>query len=112
MLDARTAVHGATILMFPSRPGAAEGFTFADRMALQSWSMRATALGYGRVLIEPGCPGGGPDRASYALIYRRNDPWSRWGLSRGPGGITVWCSLTGADHGDFRTMDAALASLG
>ena len=107
----RSVVHGATILMFPAR-AAAGSFTWGDRMALQGWSLRAAALGYGRVLIEPGCPGGGPDRAAYALIYRRNDPWSRWGLSRGVDGINVWCSLTGADHGTFRTMDTALASLG
>lgn len=111
MIAACTAAPSAVILMFPTTPRAPEGFTWSDRMALQDWSRRAAAFGYGRMLIEPGCPGDGPDRAAYALIYRRNDPWSRWGLSRSPAGIMLWCSLTGTDHGIFRTMDAALASL-
>lgn len=104
------AVHTAAILPF-RMPGGTDGFTFMDRMALQGWSRRATAMGYGRVHIEPPRPGAGPDSAAFALIYRHNDPWSRYGLSRSAEGVTVWCSLTGHDLGAYPTMDAALATL-
>ena len=112
MNSAQIASQGATLLRFPiqNRP-VTDAFTWADRIALQSWSRRAASLGYGRLVIEPGRPGAGPDHAAYALIYRRNDPWSRWGLARGDDGITVWCSRTGADHGTFDSMDLALAAL-
>lgn len=112
MSSAQIVSQSATLLYFPvrNRP-AADAFTWADRMALQSWDRRATLGGYGRLMIEPGCPGAGPDRAAFALIYIRDDPWSRWGLSRGDDGITVWCSRTFADHGTFDTMDDALEAL-
>lgn len=111
-MSAHTVRQSATLLHFPirSRP-AADAFTSTDHMDLQRWNRRAALLGYGRMLIEPGCPGTGPDHAAYALIYCRDDPWSRWGLSRGEDGITVWCSRTGVDQGTFATMDAALAAL-
>ena len=104
--------QSATLLRFPVRssPGT-DAFTLADRMALNLWGRRATLVGYSRLVIEPGCPGAGPDRAAYALVYVKNDPWSRWGLSRGVDGITVWCSRTGADRGTFDAMDEALKSL-
>ena len=112
MNSVQTAPQSATLLHFPSqsRPKA-NAFTFSDRAALQSWNRRAALSGYGRLVIEPGCPGAGPDCAPYAAIYIRDDPWSRWGLTRGENGITVWCSRTGADCGTFDSMDLALATL-
>lgn len=116
-MNATTASRTATILPFRVPPGAmrmpacGDGFTLVDRLALQSWGRRAAATSYGRVHIEPPRPGAGPDSAAFALIYRRDDPWSRFGLSRGPAGITVWDSLTGQDLGDYPTMEAALAAL-
>ena len=112
MNSVHIARQSATLLRFPVRssPGT-DAFTLADRMALNLWGRRATLVGYSRLVIEPGCPGAGPDRAAYALVYLKDDPWSRWGLSRGVDGITVWCSRTGVDHGTFDAMDAALKSL-
>lgn len=116
MLTAHAPLRTATVFAFPTAtrppPGTvAQGFTVADRVALQGWSTRAALIGYSRVVIEPGMPGAAPDRASYALIYERNDPWSRWGLAREHGRIVAWCSRTGADLGEWDTMAAALAAL-
>ncbi len=111
----------ATILQFPLQRRLAGrlpegmappcGFTLQDRAALHNWINHAGAARYGRVVIEPGLPDTGPHCASYALVYCQNDPWSRWGLARNGQAITVWCSRTGTDCGEWPTMAEALATL-
>ncbi len=117
--------QSATILAFPAlrswdgaREGAGPGtrlgepenilFTMQDRIDLLQWSGGAHV---GRMLVEPGERGAGPDRASYALIYVRDDPWSRWGITRSAAGVVTWCCRSGRDLSVTRTIIQALAAL-
>ena len=102
---------GAVILAFPARGWQQEEglhFTFQDRVDLASWDRTRRS---GRLLIEHGQRNAGPDRAAFALIYLRDDPWSRWGLTRSHRGVLTWCCRTGQDVNCTPTMAAALAML-
>ena len=102
---------GAVILAFPARGWQQEDglhFTFQDRIDLATWDRSRRT---GRLLIEHGERGAGPDRAAFALIYVGSDPWSRWGLTRERWGVVTWCCRTGKDVNTAATMALALGAL-
>ncbi len=56
-------------------------------------------------------PGDFADMGNFLSLYRVGESWSRWVFARQGSVVTVWCSLTGADLGEFRNLDAAFQAV-
>lgn len=77
------------------------GFTCRDLMDLQRWD------GEGRLEVDPVA-----DRTGqYAMIYRGEEPWASWAITREGGRILVWDCVSLADIGRFNSMREALAAV-
>ncbi len=87
----------------------ANRFTLCDRMELSRWSDIAHARGDTRLVLHERLEGDPSDVGNYVAVYPAGDSWAAWGLSRRPGGIVVWDSVTGLDKGRFASMHEALS---
>ena len=93
------------VLAFRALPTAA-GFSSPDLIELLAWQADGRYL-----VIEPGMRGDAPDQAGFALVYRDDEPWASWGISRQGMGILMWDCVTHADIGRFDGVQAALDAL-
>ncbi len=82
-----------------------------DRMEVAKWRENARNCGYDRLVIHERVAGDPPEVGSFLSVYRRGEPWSRWGVTRMGDGIVAWCCVTGTDVGRFATIEAALLAL-
>ncbi len=80
-------------------------------MDVTSWQEPAFAQGYDRLVIHERAPCDPPDVDSFLSIYRRGEPWSRWGVARYGASVLAWCSVSGMDLGHFGSVGEALGSL-
>ncbi len=105
-------VSGGNVIPFAPRPHAVGArLSIKDRMDVTSWQEPAFAQGYDRLVIHERAPCDPPEVDSFLSIYRRGEPWSRWGVARCGSSITAWCSVSGMDLGQFGSMGEALGSL-
>ena len=77
-------------------------------MELGRWSEIANARGGERLVLHERLEGDPSDVGNYVAVYAAGCCWASWGLSRRPGGIVVWDSVTGLDSGRFASMHDAL----
>ena len=86
------------VIRFEGRQVAA-GFTCRDLVELQDWD-----TGGRRIEVDP-CA----DRmGQYAMIYRGQEPWASWAITREGGRVLVWDCISLADVGRFDCMRDAL----
>ncbi|MGI4976919.1 MAG: hypothetical protein ACRYG6_08250 [Janthinobacterium lividum] len=83
-------------------------FTLRDRLDLDRWGEIAQARGGVRLVVHERQDGDPSDVGNYAAVYAAGCCWASWGLSRRPGGIVVWNSVTGRDRGRFASVHEAL----
>ncbi len=84
-------------------------FTLRDRLDLDRWGEIAQTRGGVRLIVHERQDGDPSDVGNYAAVYAAGCCWASWGLSRRPGGIVVWNSVTGRDRGRFASVHDALA---
>jgi hypothetical protein len=82
-----------------------------DRIEVAKWRENACNFGYDRLVIHERAAGDPPEVGSFLSVYRRGEPWSRWGVTRMGDGIVAWCCVTGTDVGRFATVESALLAL-
>ncbi len=99
------------ILVFRSRVATCDGLTIRDRMDVAVWRENARNFGYDRLVVHERQAGDPPEVGSFLSVYKRGEPWSRWGVTRTEGGVLAWCCVTGADVGRFATVEEALLAL-
>ena len=83
-------------------------FTARDRVELEHWTEIAQQRGFDRLVLHERQEGDAADVGNYLAIYAAGCTWASWGLSRRPGGIVAWDSVSGLDRGRFRSMHDAL----
>ena len=82
-----------------------------DRMQVSIWQDKARLAGYDRMVIHDRDEGDASEVGSFLSVHRSGQAWSRWGFARAGARIRVWCSLTGADAGDFASLSEALQAV-
>jgi hypothetical protein len=101
----------SVVVAFKARSKVAVHLTSIDRMELSDWQEAARAAGYDRMNIHEcdGSPDG--EYGDFVCLHRRGEAWSRWGFARKGTKINVWCCLTGADIGEFPSVNAAFEAV-
>jgi hypothetical protein len=99
------------VLPFSPRPRTTAFLTPLDRMEIHRWRDHARGLGYDRMVIHDREPGDFSEMGNFLSLYRAGESWSRWVFARKGSVISVWCSLTGADLGEFRNLEAAFQAV-
>jgi hypothetical protein len=102
------AAPEAIIIPFPAAEFRQNRLTMRDRMRALAWAETARKLGYHRVVIRERHPEDDPQIGDHLAIYRAGEPWAAWGIARHGASLRVWRCATGADLGDFDTIDEAL----
>ncbi len=102
---------GGAIVAFRARISASASLTLLDRMEVVRWHEQAQRFGYDRLVIHERLAGDPPEVGSFLSVYRRGEPWSRFGITRLGGRILAWCCVTGADIGRFDSVAEALMAL-
>jgi hypothetical protein len=102
---------GAVIIPFPIRAPRSHRLTLRDRIAILAWDEAARLAGYDRVVIRERQPQDDPHIGDYLSVYRAGESWAAWGLARQGWTLRVWRCATGADIGDFPSIEAALAAI-
>ncbi|MBV9755852.1 MAG: hypothetical protein JO047_02245 [Alphaproteobacteria bacterium] len=97
----------AVVIPFP----AMTRLTMKDRIEVLKLSDAARANGYDRLLIRDRHPEDDPQLGDFLAIYRRGEPWASWGVQRRGPALHVWRCATGADLGEFRTVEEALDAI-
>jgi hypothetical protein len=110
MAQAQSLV-GAKILIFRPRLAKCASLTIKDRMDVAKWRENAGQFGYDRLVVHERLAGDPPELGSYLAVYRRGEPWARWGITRMGQGLMAWCCVTGNDVGSFATVEEALQAL-
>ena len=82
-----------------------------DRMQVSFWQDRARQAGYDRMVIHDRDEGDASEVGNFLSVYLRGQAWSRWGFARAGSCIRAWCCLTGADIGEFHSMNEALGAV-
>ncbi len=82
-----------------------------DRMQVGFWQDRARNAGYDRMVIHDRDAGDASEVGNFLSVYLHGQPWSRWGFARSGACIQAWCCLTGADVGEFTSLNEALTSV-
>ncbi len=80
-------------------------------MEVHRWREQARSFGYDRLVIHERLAGDPPEVGSFLSVYRRGEPWSRFGITRVAGRVLAWCCRTGSDIGRFDSVSAALHAL-
>jgi hypothetical protein len=106
----KVVTGGAEIIPFRKPAGGAR-LSMRDRMDVTYWQESARQFGYDRLVIHERAPCDPPDVDSFLSIYRRGEAWSRWGVARCGSTVLAWCSVSGADLGQFATVAEALGTL-
>lgn len=101
----------AAIIPFPPVGLRQNRLTIRDRMRALAWAETVRALGYERVVIRERHPQDEPHIGDYLAIYRAGEPWAAWGVARHGGRLRVWRCATGADLGEFGSIDEALEAI-
>ncbi len=99
------------VLPFVPRPRAAAYLTPLDRAEIDRWREHSRACGYDRMVIHEREPGDFPEMGNILCLHRKGEAWSRWVFARQGAVVTVWCSKTGIDVGEFSTLDAAFRAV-
>lgn len=101
------ALHAARV------PPVAQGscLTPQDRMQVGFWQDRARQAGYDRMVIHDRDEGDASEVGNFLSVYLRGQAWSRWGFARSGAYIRAWCCLTGADVGEFTSINEAMTSV-
>ena len=95
----------------PSQAEPGAGLSLRDRMEVARWQDSVHAAGYDRVVIHERSAFDPPEMECFLGLYRRGEPWARWGIARCGARVTAWCSVTGRDVGWFASMADALAAV-
>lgn len=101
----------ATVIPFPAVGLYRNRLNIKDRIEIHAWGTKARAFGYDRVVVRERQPEDDPNIGDFLAIYRAGEKWAAWGVARHGGSIRVWRCATGADLGDFRTIEQALAAI-
>jgi hypothetical protein len=99
------------VIRFVPKPHAAAYLTPFDRMEIHRWREHARQFGYDRMIIHDREPGDFADMGNFLSLYRAGESWSRWVFARKASIVSVWCSLTGLDRGEFPSLEAAFQSV-
>jgi hypothetical protein len=97
----------AVVIPFP----AMTRLTMKDRIEVLQLSDAARAYGYDRLLIRDRHPEDDPQVGDFLAIYRLGEPWASWGVARRGPSLHVWRCATGADFGEFRSIEEALGAI-
>lgn len=106
-----TASPEAIVIPFPRPEFRQNRLTMRDRMRALTWAETARGLGYQRVVIRERHPEDDPQIGDHVAIYRAGEPWAAWGVARHGASLRVWRCATGADLGDFESIDEALEAI-
>ncbi len=82
-----------------------------DRMQVGAWQEKARQAGFDRMVIHDRDEGDASEVGNFLSVYSSGQAWSRWGFARAGKCIRAWCCLTGADVGEFASMNEALTSV-
>ena len=80
-------------------------------MQVGIWQDKARQAGYDRMVIHDRDEGDASEVGNFLSVYLRGQAWSRWGFARSGSSIRAWCCLTGADVGEFASMNEALTAV-
>ena len=80
-------------------------------MQVSFWQDRARQAGFDRMVIHDRDDGDASEVGNFLSVYLSGQAWSRWGFARAGASIRAWCCLTGADVGEFASMNEALAAV-
>lgn len=97
----------AVVIPFP----AMTRLTMKDRIEVLALTDAARASGYDRLVIRDRHPQDDPQVGDVLAIYRRGEAWATWGVARQGPSLHVWRCATGADFGEFRTIEEALGAI-
>ncbi len=78
-------------------------------MQVSFWQDRARHAGYDRMVIHDRDEGDASEVGNFLSVYLHGQAWSRWGFARCGASVRAWCCLTGADIGEFGSMNEALS---
>jgi hypothetical protein len=101
----------AVVIPFPTAEFRQHRLTTRDRISVLAWTEGAGRVGYDRVVIRERHPQDDPHIGDFLSIYRAGEPWAAWGVARHGASVRVWRSATGADLGEFRTIEEALGAI-
>jgi hypothetical protein len=101
----------AIVIPFPAIAFRQHRLTTRDRIAVLAWTEGARRFGYDRVVIRERHPQDDPHIGDFLSIYRAGEPWAAWGVARHGAWVRVWRSATGADLGEFRSIEEALGAI-
>ncbi len=80
-------------------------------MQVGFWQDRARQAGFDRMVIHDRDEGDASEVGNFLSVHLRGQAWSRWGFARGGNTVRAWCCLTGADVGEFASMNEALTAV-
>ncbi len=106
----KVVAGGAEIIPF-HRANSGARLSMRDRMDVTYWQESARQFGYDRLVIHERTECDPPEVGSVLSIYRSGEAWSRWGVARCGATVLAWCSVSGADLGQFATVAEALGTL-
>jgi len=104
-------LHEAVVIPFPSPARWGNRLTVRDRIAVLGWTDAARRSGYDRVVISERRPEDDPQFGDVLSLYRAGECWAAWGIARQGDAVRVWHCGSGADLGDFPTVETALAAI-
>jgi hypothetical protein len=99
------------VIPFCPKPRAAAYLTSLDRLEINRWRDHAGQSGYDRMVIHEREPGDFAEMGNFLCLYRQGEAWSRWVFARNGGVVNAWCSVTGADLGEFSSLAAAFQAV-
>ena len=85
--------------------------TSRDRTDLANLRERARLAGFDRLVEHGRDDGDSADVGEFLTVYRSGEAWSRWGFARAGTVVRAWCSLTGVDVGEFRSLREAFGAV-
>jgi len=100
-----------SVIPFAAKPRAAAYLNAFDRMEINRWREHARLSGYDRMVIHEREPGDYAEMGNFLSLYRAGEAWSRWVFARKGHALSVWCSVTGVDLGEFPTLAAAFQAV-
>lgn len=101
----------AIVIPFPAPEFRQNRLTMRDRIKVLAWTEGARSVGYDRVVIRERHPQDDPHIGDFLSIYRTGERWAAWGVARHGASVRVWRSATGADLGEFGTIEEALGAI-
>jgi hypothetical protein len=99
------------VIRFAPQPRAGAYLTALDRMDINLWRDQARRCGYDRMVVHEREPGDFSEMGNILCLYREGEAWSSWAFARIGGKVTAWCSVTGADLGEFPSLGAAFQAV-